>query len=81
MLKYPNLARFAINVITILTLLCNCERMFSKLSNLLKPKRQAIGLELLAAIQLVRSWWRASFKLPPKGLDTEVTDEQLVREY
>jgi hypothetical protein len=79
--KYPNLARFAIDMMTILASSCDCERMFSALGDLLEPKRRAIGPELLAAIQLVRWWWRAGFKLPPKGSDTEVTDEQLVREY
>lgn len=79
--KYPNLARFAIDIMTIPASSCDCERMFSELGDLLEPKRRAIGPELLAAIQLVRSWWRAGFKLPSDSSDTSVTDEQLVQEY
>jgi hypothetical protein len=53
--KYPNLAQFAIDIMTIPASSCDCERMFSELGDFLEPKRQAIGSELLVAIQLVRS--------------------------
>jgi hypothetical protein len=79
--KYPNLAQFAIDIMTIPASSCDCERMFSELGELLEPKRQAIGSELLAAIQLVRLWSKAGFNLPPDGLDHDVTDEQLIEEY
>jgi hypothetical protein len=52
--KYPYLSRFAIDMLTILASSCDCERLFSELGDLLKPKRRAIGSELLAALQLVR---------------------------
>jgi hypothetical protein len=79
--RYPNLAQFAIDIMTIPASSCNCERMFSELGDLLEPKRQAIGSELLAGIQSVRSWSKAGFQLPPDGLDHDVTDEQLIQEY
>jgi hypothetical protein len=60
---------------------CDCEQMFSELGDLLEPKRRAIGSELLAAIQLVRSWSKAGFNQPPDGLDHNVTDEQPIKEY
>jgi hypothetical protein len=50
MLKYLHLAQFAIDVMTILALSSDCERLFSKLSDLLKPKQQALGSELLLAL-------------------------------
>jgi hypothetical protein len=61
-LKYLCLSQFAIDMLTIPALSCDCERLFSELSDLLKPKRRAIGSELLAALQLVRSWVKAGFK-------------------
>jgi hypothetical protein len=78
--KYPNLARFAIDILTILALLCKCERMFSELSDMLEPKRQAIGPQLLVAIQMVGSWRKAGFKLPLEG-DDKVTDAEIIREF
>jgi hypothetical protein len=69
---------------------CDCERLFSKLGDLLEPKRRAIGSELLAALQLVRSWIRAGFNpnsSTSSGGDTEVddeselSDEEIVRNY
>jgi hypothetical protein len=41
--KYPNLARFAIDILTIPALSCECERLFSELGDLLEPRRRKIG--------------------------------------
>jgi hypothetical protein len=60
--KYPNLSRFAIDILTILASSCDCERLFSELGDLLKPRRRALGDQLLSALQLIRSWARAGFK-------------------
>jgi hypothetical protein len=38
-------------------------------SAVLEPKRRAIGSELLAALQLLRSWTRASFKTQDNKTD------------
>ncbi|KAF7568869.1 hypothetical protein PtrM4_112840 [Pyrenophora tritici-repentis] len=54
--KYPHLAQFAIDIMTIPASSSDCERLFSELGDLLEPKRRALGSELLAALQLVRSW-------------------------
>lgn len=48
--KYPQLSRFAIDILTIPASSCECERLFSELGDLLEPKRRAIGSELLAAL-------------------------------
>jgi hypothetical protein len=53
--KYPQLSKFAIDILTIPASSCECERLFSELSDLLEPKRRAIGSEVLAAFQLIRS--------------------------
>jgi hypothetical protein len=59
--NYPCLSQFAIDTLTVPASSCDCERLFSELGDLLEPKRRAIGSELLAALQLVRSWIRAGF--------------------
>jgi hypothetical protein len=41
--KYPNLARFAVDILTIPASSCECERMFSELGGMLEPKRRAMG--------------------------------------
>jgi hypothetical protein len=79
--KYPNLARLALDTMTIPASSCDCERMFSELDDLLEPKRHAVGSELLAAIQLVRSWIRAGFRLPSETPEAAVTDAEIVKEY
>ena len=59
--RYPSLAQIAINVLSIPASSCECERMFSELSDLLEPRRRQISPQLLAAIQCVRRWHRAGF--------------------
>jgi hypothetical protein len=79
--KYPNLARLALDIMTIPASSCDCERMFSELGDLLKLKMRAIGAELLAAIQLVRSWIKAGFKLPTfENPEAGSTDAEIVQE-
>jgi hypothetical protein len=55
--------------------------MFSEHSDLVEPKRSNIGPQLLAAIQLVRSWVRAGFKPLGAGDDDDVTDEGITIQY
>jgi hypothetical protein len=77
--KFLRLAAFSIDILTIPASSCDCKRMFSELGDLFEPKRRAIGAQLLAAIQLVRSCVRAEFILPNNEADEEVTDEDIVR--
>jgi hypothetical protein len=52
----------ALDLISIPASSCECERMFSKLGDLLGPRRRAISPQLLAAIQqCVRRWLKAGF--------------------
>jgi hypothetical protein len=61
--KYPDLSRFAIDVLSIPASSCECERMFSELGDLLAPRRRKIGSQLLAALQCIRAWIAAGIKL------------------
>jgi hypothetical protein len=57
--RYPNLSKLALDVLSIPASSCECERLFSELSDLLEPRRRTIKPQLLAAIQCVRRWQRA----------------------
>ena len=84
--KYPQLSRFAIDILTILAPSCECERLFSELGDLLEPKRRAISSKLLAALQLIRSWTRAGYTYNAKRGDDNsgdgaISDDELARKY
>jgi hypothetical protein len=49
--------------------------------NLLKPKRRAIGSQLLADTQMVRSWVRAGFNLPDENAESELIKEDIAGRY
>lgn len=49
--RYPNLSKFAINMLSIPGSNCECERLFSELGDLLEPRRRNISPQLLAALQ------------------------------
>lgn len=65
--KYPNLASFAIDMLTIPASSCECERVFSELGDLLEPRRRHMGAQLLAAIQAIRAWLKAGFNQPSES--------------
>jgi hypothetical protein len=77
--KYPTLARFAIDVLTVPATSCECERMFSELGDFLAPNRRNIGSQLLAALQCIRSWMRDGKRLP--AMATALSDDDLERLY
>ncbi|KAF1940572.1 hypothetical protein EJ02DRAFT_301895, partial [Clathrospora elynae] len=57
-----------------------------KLGNLLEPKRCAISGELLAALQLIRSWTQAGYTYNAKhgnnnSGDGAISDNKLARKY
>jgi hypothetical protein len=73
--RYLNLARIALDLISIPASSCECERMFSELSDLLEPQRRAISPQLLAAIQCVRRWLKAGFSKGYKPTRHTTNDE------
>ena len=54
--RFPILAKFAIDVMTIPAAAADCERTFSELSDLLGTRRLHMKPELLAALQSIKSW-------------------------
>jgi hypothetical protein len=79
--KYPNLSRLAIDILTIPASSCDCERLFSELGDLLEPKRRQIGPQLLAALQLIRSWMRAGIATPAEATINSKDDDDIDRTY
>ena len=83
--KYPNLARFAIDILTIPASSCDCERVFSELGDLLEPRRRHIGAQLLAAVQAIRAWLKAGFNQPSESTASKqlatLTDEEIDQLY
>jgi len=75
--RYPNLARMAIDVLSIPASSCECERMFSELGDLLEPRRRQISPQLLAAIQCVRRWYRAGFDQGSSAATVALTDAEM----
>jgi hypothetical protein len=59
--RYPNLSKFAINMLSIPGPSCECKCLFSELGDLLKSRRRSNSPQLLAAIQCDRRWIRAGF--------------------
>jgi hypothetical protein len=59
---------------------CECERMFSKLGDLLEPRRRNLGPQLLAALQCIRAWIRIGM-ITPGSSDAVLNDSDLARLY
>jgi len=74
---YPNLTRLALDVLSIPASSCDCERMFSELGDLLRPKRRKISSQLLVAIQSVRAWLRAGFGVEGETVESLLSDEAI----
>lgn len=80
--KYPSLAQFALDILSIPASSAECERLFSELGDLLEPKRRKIGSQLLAALQCVRSWLKAGFMSSDDEVDeTNLTDAAIDSVY
>jgi hypothetical protein len=53
--QFPILSKFAIDVLTIPAAAADCERTFSELSNMLGTRRLHMKLELISALQSLKS--------------------------
>ena len=74
--QYPNLSKLALDVLSIPSSSCECERMFSELGDLLEPRRRGLSARLLAAIQCVRRWRRAGFGDDEVVANTPITERE-----
>jgi hypothetical protein len=79
--KYPNLARFAIDILTIPASSCECERVFSEIGDLLAPRRRKISPQLLVALQCIRTWKSTGAAVAGAVSNAQLTDEQLDQLY
>jgi hypothetical protein len=65
--QYPMLSRFAIDVLTIPASAADCERTFSELGDMLGTRRLRMKIELITALQCLKSWRRIGLKTPKPG--------------
>jgi hypothetical protein len=79
--RYSNLSRLTIDVLSIPALSANCERMFSELGDLSEPRRRGIQPQLLAAIQCVRRWRRASMGGDDTSTKRGISDDDIDAVY
>ena len=79
--RYPNLSKFAIDMLSIPGSSCECERLFSELGDLLEPRRRNLSPQLLAAIQCDRRWIRAGFGDGEVPVKEGITDEEIDAKY
>lgn len=74
---YPSLSKLALDVLSIPASSCECERMFSKLGNLLEPRRWGIHPQLLAAIQCVQRWQRSGLGDNKVAMKSAISDKEI----
>jgi hypothetical protein len=79
--RYPNLSRFAIDMLSIPGSSCECERLFSELGDLLEARRRNISPQLLAAIQCDRRWIRAGFGDGEVPVKDRMTTKEMDAKY
>ena len=75
--RYPSLSKLALDVLSIPASSCECERMFSELSDVLEPRRRAIQPQLLAAIQCVRRWQKAGLGDGRVAMKEAMSDDEM----
>jgi len=61
-IKFPRLAQFAFNILTIPATSSDCERGFSKAGDLLKPRQSRLQPMIITALQCTRSWKKMGYK-------------------
>jgi hypothetical protein len=61
--KYKLLSKFALDILSIPAASADCERNFSELGDLLSVRRMRMKVDLLAALQCLKSWKRIGLKL------------------
>jgi hypothetical protein len=65
--QHPRLSRFAIDVLTIPASATDCERTFSDLGDMLGTRRLRMKVELITALQCLKSWRRIGLKTSKPG--------------
>lgn len=76
--QFPILSRLALDIYSIPASSADCERTFSELGDLLGTRRLHIKVELMAALQCLKSWKRTGIKLPSSSpLTIELTDDDM----
>jgi hypothetical protein len=65
--QYPTLSKFAIDILTIPASAADCERTFSEFGDMLGMWRLRMKVELITALQCLKSWRQIGLKTPKPG--------------
>jgi hypothetical protein len=68
-------------MLSILGSSCECERMFSELGDVLKPRQRNISPQLLAAIHCDRRWIKDRFRVSEMPTKGSITDAEMDAKY
>jgi hypothetical protein len=66
--RFPTLSRFAIDIFSIPAASADCERNFSEAGDLLSVRRLRMKVDLLSALQSLRSFKRIGLQRSPENL-------------
>jgi hypothetical protein len=53
----PSIRQWAFDTLACPATLCECERVFSSSKRLITPDRNALGDELIEALECLKAWW------------------------
>jgi len=56
---YPDLAKFAFNIISITGMTAKCERLFSRARHLLTDDRNSMKVDVIEANKCLNAWYKA----------------------
>jgi hypothetical protein len=57
-MKYPNLARMALNILSVPAMSGEPERLFSSAGLTLTDRRNGAGIDLVEALEQLKSWYK-----------------------
>lgn len=57
-MKYPNLARMALNILSVPAMSDEPERLFSSAGLTLTDRRNRAGIDLIEALEQLKSWYK-----------------------
>jgi hypothetical protein len=69
--QYPMLSKFAIDILKTPASAADCERTFSELGDMLGTRRLRMKVELITALQCLKSWRRAGLNTTKLGHTTD----------
>ena len=57
----PSIRQWAFDTLSCPAISCECERVFSSAKKLITPERNALGDDLIEALECLKAWWDHGF--------------------